>query len=78
VRVDVRVVAVLLDRLRSGVTYSARDGGVCPMCGHHRCRIYRSLPWESGSRVRYHRCPSCGASFKSVDALGDHQIDGSV
>lgn len=59
-------------RLEYGVDFSARRGALCPCCGG-RAPVYRSMPWEDGLRVRYHRCvnPHCplaalGGTIKSV------------
>lgn len=50
------------------VDYCARDGAVCPVCGLTKCRITRNNGWMGSSCERYHRCPECGHSFKSVEA----------
>lgn len=59
-------------RLDYGVDFSARLGALCPCCGR-KAPVYRSMPWEDGLRVRYHRCvnPGCplaalGGTIKSV------------
>ena len=38
-----------------GVTYSPRTGALCPYCGR-TAKIYKTLPWEDATRIRYHRC----------------------
>jgi hypothetical protein len=43
------------EEAETGVTYSSRHGAPCPWCGK-KSRIYRSLPWEDATRIRYHRC----------------------
>lgn len=57
--------AVVLGLVNQGATYSAKDGGVCPVCGRKKCKVYRVMPWRGGVRERYHKC-SCGNTFKSV------------
>lgn len=38
----------------------------CPYCLTRNRNVYRSLPVESGSRVQYRRCRSCGFTFKTI------------
>ena len=49
-----------------GVTWSQQYGGQCPQCGQFSKKAYRHMPWSDSSKVRYHKCPSCGYHFKSV------------
>lgn len=39
---------------------------ICPAC-KAITRVSRTLRWEDRTRIRYHRCPKCGASTKSVE-----------
>lgn len=39
----------------NGVDYSARHGAVCPWCGR-RTMVYKTMPWDDNTRIRYHRC----------------------
>lgn len=41
---------------KAGVDYSAQDGARCPHCETGRARITGSLPWEDGTKTRYHKC----------------------
>jgi len=50
-----------------GVTWSPRTKATCPRCGRAGLGPYQTLPWEGEDRVRRHRCPDCGARFKSVE-----------
>ena len=49
------------------VDYSPRFGGVCPVCAAKRCRVTNTGPWIGTVRERFHKCPSCGTRFKSVE-----------
>jgi len=53
------------------VTYSPVTGVQCRVCKaelHGReMGVYCTRPWSRGSRERYHKCPICGAKFKSVE-----------
>ena len=58
---------------RAGVDYSAQSGATCPYCRTPRAKVTGSLPWESGTKTRYHKCArgACplhkgGITFKSV------------
>ena len=58
----------------AGVDYSPRAGATCPWCGE-RAKIYKTLPWECGTRIRYHRCQNIkcvlfrfSATIKSIEA----------
>ena len=54
------------------VDYDRESGVVCPACGvehvNKACGIYRTMPWARGIRERYHRCPLCHCSFRSVES----------
>lgn len=57
----------------AGVDYSARTGASCPWCGK-RTKIYKTMPWEDNTRIRYHRCEnsrcalnSLGVTVKSIE-----------
>lgn len=49
------------------VDYSARRGGVCPICGKVKCRVTNTAPWCGSVRERFHKCLVCGLRFKSVE-----------
>lgn len=53
------------------VTYSPVTGVRCRVCkAELRGRemgVYCTRAWSRGSRERYHKCPICGAKFKSVE-----------
>lgn len=64
--------ASLIAQAEAGVDYSPRIGAVCPACGRP-AKIYKTLPWDGSTRIRYHRClnPACllasiGRTIKSV------------
>ena len=38
-----------------GVDFSPRSGAACPHCGEP-AKIYKTLPWDDETRIRYHRC----------------------
>lgn len=48
------------------VDFSAKHGGVCPLCKSKRCRIVSSPGWVGAVKERAHLCPVCGHKFKSV------------
>ncbi|MFA7173793.1 MAG: transcriptional regulator [Kiritimatiellia bacterium] len=58
---------------KNGVTYTSKYGAPCPWCGV-RTRIYKTMPWEGTTRIRYHHCGVAGCplhqmgiSVKSVE-----------
>lgn len=62
-----RAQTALAELRAHGVDYDPENGGVCPLCGQKKCKIYTSLPWGGGYKFRYHRC-TCGFSFKSIQS----------
>ena len=40
----------------------------CPECGE-KLKVTRTLPEspDSACRIRYHKCPTCGKTIKSVE-----------
>lgn len=63
----------------AGVDFSSRTGATCPGCGK-RTKIYKTMPWEDNTRIRYHRCENgkcvlaaLGTTVKSieVDVVGE-------
>lgn len=67
-------VALAKRKAEQGVDYSPRFGAVCPECGKVKLKAYKTMPWKSGMRYRYHRCdnPAClvcalGVTVKSVE-----------
>ncbi len=44
----------------SGVDFSPRYGAICPWCQNTNLSVYRTLPWEDRTRIRYHRCKHAG------------------
>lgn len=65
--ITVAEIRIVLDQKQNGVTWSGREGGVCPCCRQPKCAVYKTLPWEETTRTRYHICPRCGARFKSIE-----------
>jgi len=70
----VKQIALAKREAAAGVNYTARLGAPCPHCGA-RSRIYRTMPWENTTRIRYHRCTNekcplsaLGVGIKSVEA----------
>lgn len=53
--ISVKKVVLAKEEASAGVDYSSRLGAACPWCGK-RAKIYCTLPWESQTRIRYHRC----------------------
>jgi len=51
---------------QAGVDYSPRDGAICPWCGC-KAKIYRTMPWVGGVRVRYHRCHESGCAMHALN-----------
>lgn len=47
-------------------------GVACPCC-NQRARVTSSLPWESGVKVRYHKCDFCGWKGKSTQSEKTNQ-----
>ena len=54
------------------VTYDRIEGVRCPLCGEvlptKGCGVRKTGAWERGARARYHTCPLCAWSFKSVES----------
>lgn len=50
-----RIIIAAKAQAESGVDYSSRIGAPCPLC-RKKTKIYRTLPWEENTRIRYHRC----------------------
>lgn len=46
------------------VDYDLVNGANCPKCGE-RMKTKNTLPWEDGTRMRYHLC-ACGVKARSV------------
>ncbi len=63
--ISLAAAAVVVEIMTRGATYSAKDGGVCPVCERKKCRIVRTMEWVGNVRERYHKC-LCGNTFKSV------------
>lgn len=44
----------------AGVDFSPKSGAICPGCDT-KTKIYKTMPWEENTRIRYHRCtnPRC-------------------
>lgn len=55
------------------VDFCPRDGVTCPICGSSLTPgglgVVRVMAWSGACRERYHRCPKCGAKFKSVETV---------
>jgi hypothetical protein len=51
---------------QAGVDYSPRTGARCPWCGE-RAKIYKTMPWEDNTRVRYHRCQQRGCVLQRLE-----------
>ncbi|MBU1138821.1 MAG: ogr/Delta-like zinc finger family protein [Proteobacteria bacterium] len=72
-------IALASKEAAAGVDFSSRTGAPCPGCGK-RAKIYKTMPWEDNTRIRYHRCEnskcalsSLGTTVKSieVDMVGE-------
>jgi formate dehydrogenase maturation protein FdhE len=54
------------------VDYDRENGVVCPACGVQHppkgAGVTRTMAWSRGMRERYHRCPLCHCSFRSVES----------
>lgn len=55
---------------KTAVDWSPKNGGVCPLCGQKKCHVRSVGRWSGSVRERYHRCPRCLHSFKSVEFDG--------
>jgi transcriptional regulator NrdR family protein len=55
----------------AGATYR-RVHTTCPDCKKARGRVTNTLPERDGFVVRYHKCPACGARFKTVQEVSDN------
>lgn len=49
-----------------GVDYSPRLGAICPWCGN-KAKVYKTMPWEDNTRVRYHHCVAAGCAMAMMD-----------
>lgn len=72
-RIPVEHVRELVRRAKAGaVDFSRRNGVVCPMCGQKLgpgfLHVTVTKPWTGACRERYHRCPVCKWTFKSVES----------
>lgn len=66
-------IVIATESARSGVTYTSRNGALCPWCGK-KTKVYKTMKWEDSTRVRYHHCEASGCllhemgtSIKSVE-----------
>jgi rRNA maturation protein Nop10 len=54
--------------MSDGAIYSPMHSAAkCPQCGEWAKRTH-ALPWDEdrGMRLRYHKCPVCSYTFKSI------------
>ena len=58
-------IAEIKDQAAAGVNYSPRTGATCPWC-ERKVKIYRSLPWEDATKIRYHRCENSRCPLASM------------
>lgn len=58
--------------IAEGVTWSPKNGAVCPNCGRKKTSTNTTRPWDGAYRIRYHRCAQCGSRFKSIET--DHTL----
>ena len=58
--VDMAIKIVLL--MSEPVKYTAENGAKCPLCGQPHAHAYNLVK----ELERYHKCQTCGLSFKSV------------
>lgn len=58
-------ITVAKEKAENGVDFSSRLGARCPLCGN-KARIYRTLPWEESTRIRYHRCETGSCALASL------------
>lgn len=74
-RYPLNVVRAIVARIQAAgtVDFSTRDGVRCPICGSTltpgKLGVARVMGWSGSCRERYHRCPECGANFKSVETV---------
>lgn len=66
-RPSLALITKAAERAAAGVDYSSRYGCRCPWCGK-RTRIYKTTPWEGGTRIRYHLCEKPGCALSSMRA----------
>lgn len=52
--------------MAENVYWNLESGATCPLCGIKKVPVTSSQPWSAGTKVRYHKCGSCGARFKSI------------
>ncbi len=71
---DVLEFAAAVAIARNGVDYSPRLGAVCPSCGTERALVTGCTAWDSGYKVRYHKCRNkvcpmavANVSIKSIE-----------
>lgn len=57
-RLTKQMITVMVAKAEGGVDFGGR-GALCPCCGR-RAKVVTTRPWESGCRVRYHRCENQG------------------
>lgn len=69
-------IALASKEAAAGVDFSSRTGAPCPGCGK-RTKIYKTMPWEDSTRIRYHHCENgrcalaaLGKTIKSIEV--DH------
>jgi hypothetical protein len=58
-------IAMAIETASAGVDYSPRTGATCPWCGR-RSRIYKTMPWEDTTRIRYHQCENHACVMASM------------
>jgi hypothetical protein len=64
-RPSVTVIAEATSRAASGVDFSPRLGALCPWCGS-KSKIYKTNPWDGGTRIRYHQCLRSGCILAAL------------
>ncbi len=64
------------EKAEKSVDYTPKDGAVCPECSKKNLRTVTSRPWESGLKIRYHKCtdPDCLLSFMGI-VIKSIQVD---
>lgn len=50
---------------RRGLDFT-KEKMLCPLC-HSELKVYKTFDWDGETRIRYHKCPACGRSFKSIE-----------
>ena len=53
---NMEIFLCLFSKYKQGVSYTSKNGAICPLCGKKRMRTYSSPKWNEGLKIRYHKC----------------------